>query len=77
MLSFLWLLGTKTVVQSEFSVRESKLALLSAQRGSVEARNMIFLVKPTDQEDGRLILKINILLGLDARFFYRTERDRS
>ena len=70
-------MGTKTVVQSEFSVRESKLALLSAQRGSVEARNMIFFVKPTDQEDGRLILKINILLGLDARFFYRTERGRS
>ena len=38
---------------------------------------MTFFVKPTDQEDGRLILKVNIVLGLDARFFYRTERERS
>ena len=38
---------------------------------------MIFFVKPTDQEDGRLILKINIVLGLDARLFCRTERGRS
>ena len=31
--------------------------------------------KPADQEDGRLMSQNNHLWGLEARFFYRTERE--
>ena len=48
------------------------------ERWAVEARNTTLFRKPAHWVDGRLMSRNNHLpLGLDARFFYRTERDRS
>ena len=60
-------------------VTESTLTLLAARQanksGDEELRRRITLFgKPADQEDGRLGSPEKHLMGLDACFFYRTER---
>ena len=48
------------------------------ERWAVEARNTTLFRKPAHWVDGRLMSRNNHLpLGLDARFFYRTEKDWS
>lgn len=48
-----------------------------SKRRVAEAGNTILSGKHADQEDGRLMSQNSLLLGLDGRFFYRTERGRS
>lgn len=64
-------------------VTKSKLTMLITQESNeskrwvAEAGNTILSGKHADQEDGRLMSQNSLLLGLDGRFFYRTERGRS
>lgn len=58
------------------TITESRLTLLLDNK-VLRQKIMTSFGKPADQEDGRLMSQNSLLLGLDGRFFYRTERGRS